>query len=139
MIDPISVALILSSIAGFSILGGIFICCIFLIFRTSDLKAMSEDMAQVRFYITDWLEKDGPLQGKKQPITYQSSDGKFQAPSLDELLQMMTNDPDSSISSSDMEALKRIFEQISKDDGLDDENENDDKEIEDGENWKEGE
>lgn len=138
MTDPVSVALILSSIAAFSLLGGIFICCLFLIFRTTDIKAMSEDISQVRFYINDWLEKDGSLQSTKEMTTYQSSDGKFEAKTLDELLEKMTSDPNSKIAAEDIEALQRIFEQVLKNDGLE-ENEFDDEDDEGDdyiENWK---
>ena len=45
---------------------------------------------------------------------YRSADGKYEADSVDKLLMMMVNDPHSSVDPNDLEALKRIFEQITK-------------------------
>ena len=136
MIDVASIAIICSVIALFSLLGSILLCGIIVVSRTGKLDQIVEDIDKVRYFIEDWM--DAGAIPKKESVgmtTYQSSDGKYRASSLEELLEMMTSDPDSNIPKNDVDALKRIFEQISSPD--DDDTELDDEQHEDeDEEWK---
>lgn len=53
--------------------------------------------------------------GMNGKILYKSIDGKHAAASLEELFEKMSQDPESGIKASDLDALKSLFEQITKD------------------------
>jgi len=53
--------------------------------------------------------------GSDGHTTYRSADGKHQADSVEELLMKIASDPGTGVDPGDLEALKRIFEQIGKD------------------------
>lgn len=46
-------------------------------------------------------------------LTFRSKDGKYSAPSLEELVEKMMADPTTNINPTDLESLKKVFEQIS--------------------------
>lgn len=56
-------------------------------------------------------ELNAIAQGDSAP-RYKSADGRYAADSMEELISKMANDPESSLTDDDVEALKKIFEQI---------------------------
>jgi hypothetical protein len=59
-------------------------------------------------------------------VLYKSLDGKHTAATIEELFEKISNDPSSGINAADLEALRKFFEQISRDDEpLDDEEDDD--------------
>jgi hypothetical protein len=69
------------------------------------------------------LEEQQEKQPSMPKTMFRSTDGKYTADSMEKLLMMMANDPGSGIDPNDIEALKRLFEQISKE--VDDDDEDD--------------
>lgn len=70
--------------------------------------------------ITNILLSGGPSPEPTKKI-YRSADGKYEANSLEELIQKMANDPKAGLTDDELEALKKMFEQIEYDDLEDEE------------------
>ena len=75
----------------------------------------------------DEMMEDQQKSNKGGPkAIFRTADGKYVAGSLKELFEKMTSDPHSPIDKSEIEALKKIFDQISSDIENDDDEDDED-------------
>lgn len=105
------------------------------------LQSMSTNLqlGQVEEAMNDLLRQQQEALAKDKPhgkgFVIKSGDGKFEAESIEEFIQKVTNDPSSGLSEQDSAVLRKAFEEIIR--RIEEENrEEDDEDDTPGEEWK---
>ena len=118
------------TIAILVVLMGLFtvgMCVGTMLLISRDTNKISEILSRVWSIETNVSELTSAVRSdiSSAPTTWQSADGKYQASSFEELIAKMAADPNSGLAQEDIDAINRIFGQISHDDSEDD-----------GDSWK---
>lgn len=111
--DITSVLLVLTLILGAVGVATIFLSILLISKETSKIPELVSRLIGAEMMLTQLINEVDMERDNRQTM-WRSADGRYEASSFEELLHRMATDPDSTLSTDEIEAIQSVFKKISQ-------------------------